>query len=326
MSKSVFSYGVCYVGSKNKICKWLTDLLPAGERFIDLFGGGGAATHAAVLSGKYKEVVYSDINPFIVKLLQKAVNGDYDYERFTPHWVDRDLFMQSKDDINADPYIKYAFSFGAGGNTYLGTGEALARERAFHNWCVRGEIDDWLAQYFNQADLAFDNPDFDERRYFLRSKFNQILPRNGGGSFSARTLCFLARVQRFGRDCRGRVSISCHGYEDYKYRDGDVVYCDIPYINTSGSKKYVCGFDHEAFYSWARKLPCFISEYTMPSDFKQVACIQKTSSLGTNNNCVSVEVLYKSPYIKLINPRQLLLEDWYEDYRLSQKNQIQAQA
>lgn len=140
MSKSVFSYGVCYVGSKNKICKWLTDLLPAGERFIDLFGGGGAATHAAVLSGKYKEVVYSDINPFIVKLLQKAVNGDYEYDRFTPYWCDRELFMKSKNDINADPYIKYAFSFGAGGNTYLGTGEALARERAGHNWCVRGEL------------------------------------------------------------------------------------------------------------------------------------------------------------------------------------------
>ena len=45
-------YGVPYQGSKNKICKWVIDNLPSGKVFVDLFAGGCAVTHAAMLSGK----------------------------------------------------------------------------------------------------------------------------------------------------------------------------------------------------------------------------------------------------------------------------------
>ena len=45
-------YGITYQGSKNRIAGDLISLLPSGERFVDLFGGGFAMSHCALLSGK----------------------------------------------------------------------------------------------------------------------------------------------------------------------------------------------------------------------------------------------------------------------------------
>jgi site-specific DNA-adenine methylase len=47
-------YGIPYMGNKSKIADILMDILPSGKRFIDLFGGGGAISHAAVLKGKWE--------------------------------------------------------------------------------------------------------------------------------------------------------------------------------------------------------------------------------------------------------------------------------
>lgn len=62
------------------------------------------------------------------------------------------------------------------------------------------------------------------------------------------------------------------------------IYCDPPYINT---KKYSNDFNYELFYSWCRELSknnnLFISEYTMPSDFKVVTTIKRKSMLSIDN-------------------------------------------
>lgn len=55
-------YGLPYKGSKNAIAEWIIDNLPAAETFCDLFFGGGAVTHRAIISGKYKEFVANDID------------------------------------------------------------------------------------------------------------------------------------------------------------------------------------------------------------------------------------------------------------------------
>ena len=47
------SFGAPYMGSKNRMAKDIIELLPSGRRFVDLFAGGCAMTHAAILSGKY---------------------------------------------------------------------------------------------------------------------------------------------------------------------------------------------------------------------------------------------------------------------------------
>lgn len=54
-------YGVPYRGSKNKIAQWVISNLPAGDTLVDLFAGGCAVTHAALLSGKWNHIVANDI-------------------------------------------------------------------------------------------------------------------------------------------------------------------------------------------------------------------------------------------------------------------------
>ena len=53
--------GVPYKGSKNQIARWVIDNLPEDEILIDLFAGGCAVTHAAMLSGKWDRIVANDI-------------------------------------------------------------------------------------------------------------------------------------------------------------------------------------------------------------------------------------------------------------------------
>ena len=50
------NYGITYQGSKSGIAEDIIDLLPAGIRFVDLFGGGAAMSHCAYISGKYKQI------------------------------------------------------------------------------------------------------------------------------------------------------------------------------------------------------------------------------------------------------------------------------
>ena len=52
------------------------------------------------------------------------------------------------------------------------------------------------------------------------------------------------------------------------------MYCDIPYKGT-GKYEAVGDFDHEAFYNWCRArtsegVKVYVSEYSMPEDFKCV--------------------------------------------------------
>ena len=58
-------YGIPYMGSKDKIADDILSVLPRGKRFVDLFGGGFAMSHAALLSGKYEQVFYNEINPLL---------------------------------------------------------------------------------------------------------------------------------------------------------------------------------------------------------------------------------------------------------------------
>lgn len=57
------TYGVPYRGSKNKLAEDIIALLPKGKRFDDLFAGGCAMTHCALLSGKWEKILNNDLYP-----------------------------------------------------------------------------------------------------------------------------------------------------------------------------------------------------------------------------------------------------------------------
>lgn len=105
-------YGITHQGSKDGIAESIITFLPPGKRFVDLFGGGFAMSDCALRSGKYEEVYYNEINPLLVKLIKKAINGDYNLERFKPEFITYEQFNELKE---KDGYVKYCWSFSAGG-------------------------------------------------------------------------------------------------------------------------------------------------------------------------------------------------------------------
>ena len=70
-------YGVPYQGNKSRIADIIIKILPAGKRLVDLFGGGGAITHCAMLSNKWESFLYNDLNDMITSLFIDAVYGKY---------------------------------------------------------------------------------------------------------------------------------------------------------------------------------------------------------------------------------------------------------
>ena len=77
------TYGVPYRGSKNRIAKDIIDILPSGHRFVDLFAGGCAITHAAILSGKWNMILSNDLCPLRGQtLFRLACQGEYNNEKY----------------------------------------------------------------------------------------------------------------------------------------------------------------------------------------------------------------------------------------------------
>ena len=77
------------MGSKNRIAREIIDNIPSGEVFVDLFCGGCAVTHAALLSNKYRRFIANDINGAIPHLFKNAISGKYKDEK---RWISRDDF------------------------------------------------------------------------------------------------------------------------------------------------------------------------------------------------------------------------------------------
>ena len=118
-------FGVSYMGSKNKIVKALIPQLPSAKYFIDLFAGGCAMTHGAILSGKYERFIANDIGD-APSLFQRAINGEFRDEK---RWISRDDFFALKD---SDPYVRYIWSFGNKGEGYLYSKEIEPYKKAYH--------------------------------------------------------------------------------------------------------------------------------------------------------------------------------------------------
>lgn len=49
-------YGLPYKGSKNKLAERIVRLMPKRTHLMDLFCGGCAVSHAAMVMGKYKHI------------------------------------------------------------------------------------------------------------------------------------------------------------------------------------------------------------------------------------------------------------------------------
>ena len=90
---------------------------------------------------------------------------------------------------------------------------------------------------------------------------------------------------------------TCLDYRDVEIPDGAVVYCDPPYVNTTG---YTVGqFDTNEFWNYMRQLSkrcnVYISEESAHDDFECIWSKEKVRTLEKNDNVgrVKVEKLFK---------------------------------
>ncbi len=275
------------MGSKNKIAKDIIDFLPQGKRLVDLFGGGGAITHCASLSGKWDLVHYNELNKLAHDLLKDAINGKY--KDYKPEWISREDFFRLKE---TDGYVKYLWSFGNKGDSYLFGKDIEEYKRLLHNAVVFNQ---------NLTDVSKFLPEFNEfpdecksikdRRLYLHK-----LLKCGGRSFvQLQRLEQLERLERLERlEPSNKITFSNLDYKDVEFQDGDIVYCDIPYKDT-GKYNNKSNFNHDEFYKWVRDcdLPVYVSEYKAPDFMRCVWSKEKRVNLSSQNKSkVAVENIF----------------------------------
>ena len=294
------NYGMPYKGSKNRIAPWIIEHLPEADNLYDLFGGGGAITHCAALSGKYKTIHYNDIQSGLTNTFKKAVNGEYkDYST----WISREDFFNS-DDI----FVKMIYSFGNNCRSYMYSPQIEPWKKAFHYAVLFKDY-----SYFKEfgIEISSDKTDTKERRLDTARKIKAnhedykqkyikwYLEKYNDERIKERKLQSLQSLESLERlqsleNLERLESIKYYeqSYDEFEIPENSVIYCDIPY---KGTEKYSNKFDYEKFYKWAceQKVPIFISEYDMPSDkFKVVAEKEKSVSLCATTTGKAIEKIF----------------------------------
>lgn len=272
-----------YKGSKSKIAEQIINILPDADYFVDLFGGGGAMTHCATLSFKYRKVIYNEIEPLIHKAFDMAIHGGFRNEN---RWISREDFFKLKD---TDPYAAICFSFGNDCKTYAYAKELEPWKKALH-----------YARRLHDTSLfkAMGIPTNGTRRDIQRHNeeymtlYKEWLKQDSelGRLFELEHLERLQNLERL--QCLESLDrLDRLDYRQVSLPSNAVIYCDIPYKSTN---TYLSSFDYDAFYEWARnqKQNVFISEYDMPDDFYLVQEFDRTSLLSPNSREVMKERLY----------------------------------
>ena len=162
--KTVMALGLPIQGSKSRHAKEIIDNLPNGNRFVDLFGGGGAMSHAAILSKKFNHVFYNEIDKNLCTFLTDAIAGKYSPDKFKPIFITREEFHKKK---HENAYIRYIWSFGNDGDSYLYGRKTEDEKRIIHNAIVFNEITpEFKALY--PTFQGFTKSDINERRLELK--------------------------------------------------------------------------------------------------------------------------------------------------------------
>lgn len=198
---------------------------------MDLFSGGCAITHAALLSGKWDEILANDLCPLRGQdLFRLACQGEYnkeDYYRIPT----KQEFYEKRD---VEPHMIAVW--GWNGRGYLG-----------QNW-------------------------YDQMKARGLTDIHEVPKELFDPTHRLR------RLQRLTGLDLSKVEFTQSDYRQYEHKEGDVVYCDVPYKGTLYGG-YQTKFDTDAFWEWARTrdYPVYVSEYNAPEDF---ACIWQKHRLG----------------------------------------------
>lgn len=302
------NFGIPYMGNKADIVESLALNFPAAENFYDLFGGGFSVTHYMLTNKahKYKYFHYNEIVPSTVELVKKAINGDFNYDKFKPEWISREDFFKRID----DPYVRIIWSFGNNQKNYMFNEDIEKYKKSLHMAVVFNEFDSiskkvlGFDKWPKQVDSIF------KKRIYCRQKVRHDSKQKGRGQLQQ--LQRLQRLQRLEQLERlqqleqleqlqqlERLTITSLDYRDVIIKPNSVVYCDIPYKGTAG---YLGNFNHKEFYDWAatRDFPVYISEYNIDDPrFKLIYKVDRKTKLS-QKGCTDhhSEKLYINSYAK----------------------------
>ena len=107
-----------YRGGEKRVAKKIIKRLPKAELFVDVFGGSGCVSTAAVASGKYHQVVYNDLDSNMVaflKIIRDRPNDLIEFVASTPlgRYLSKeiDFMLQSPNDIERAAGVFFACNF-----------------------------------------------------------------------------------------------------------------------------------------------------------------------------------------------------------------------
>ena len=313
-------YGLPYQGSKNRIAKRLVEALPAAPVLYDVFCGGCAVTHAAMLSGKYQRFVINDRRGWLPDAFRKAIHGGYAHE---DRWISREDFERLR---STDAYAAMCFSFGNDARSYMYARPLEPYKRALHHAIFWRDFAPWAALCPETADaLAAGLAPIEDRKqrrvqaghFIVESLKAQIaagtltpdildkpiyrqIRKATPNSLSLQSLKSLERLQSLQslESLPDTLTAYSMDYREMSFDEPGIIYCDPPYKNTADkSKDYAdTSFDAEAFYSWceAQKLPVYISEYQMPEErFVCIAEWDKVTTMAAKTTTHATERLWR---------------------------------
>lgn len=276
--------GLPYCGSKSSVAGWLIDNLPPASTFVDLFCGGGAVTHAAMISGKYQHFIMNDRLP-TADFFIDCVNGKYLLDDRRP-FVGKEEFNKKK---QTDMYVRLCYSFSNNGVDYLYSAASTPYKEVLHNTIFSTKSADELSEILqHKVYIPPSATDAELRWSMIREQVTDDVLKN--------TPMQDLRLPHYERQRRISaltalqpvinaypVETFCMDYTEVKIPDDAIVYCDIPYHNT---RQTAYGkFDHERFVAWlqeARKrYRIYVSEYTPP--VPDCTCVAQRSRFVTCN-------------------------------------------
>lgn len=265
------AYGLPYKGSKSRIAEWVVSVLPENETLVDLFAGGCAITHCAMLSGEFKRVIANDISD-APEVFADAVNGKIDVSGFP---LTREQFKSSTGTL-----ARLVYSYGNDQRSYIYGAEredvCIAAERMMYGATVA----DRYAAY----------------KVFIRalSSHLQCGGKVGRNVSELQAVERVTRVQDIHGTCRAaELETSRCDYRDFVVPANATVYADPPYNGTTISQ-YGGGFDYDAFEDWLAEVdfPVFVSEYTCPKGCVEIAKRDSISLADHSNSKRVVESLF----------------------------------
>ena len=117
-------YGIPFQGSKNRLAERIIALLPSAAHLYDVFAGGCAISHCALMSDKWEQVHISDATNSVL-LFRDFLEGNVPDGS---EWISREEFYRRID----DPYVRIIWSWSNNQRDYIYSKELEPYKKAVH--------------------------------------------------------------------------------------------------------------------------------------------------------------------------------------------------